>query len=50
MIGNILELLKVAKSEKEIGELTYIALGGNKLPENFREGLKLIKLERWRKK
>ena len=47
MIGNLLELLKVTKSEKE---LTYIALGGNKLPENFREGLKLIKLDRWRKK
>lgn len=50
MIGNILELLKVAKREKEVGELTYIALGGYKLPETIKEGIKLIKLERWRKK
>lgn len=46
MIGNILELLDIAKEEKEIGELTYIALGGNKLPESLKEGYKLIKLER----
>ena len=50
MIGNILELLKIAKKEKEIGELTYIALGGYKLPESIKEGLTLIKLDRWRKR
>jgi len=50
MIGNILELLKIAKREKQVGELTYIALGGNKLPETLREGYELVKLDRCLKK
>lgn len=50
MIGNILELLKIAKREKLVGKNTYIALGGNKLPETIKEGFNLVKLEGWRKK
>ena len=50
MIANILELLKIAKREKVVGDYTYIALGGNKLPETIKEGYKLVKLERWQKR
>tara|TARA_R110001632_G_scaffold99145_1_gene205841 strand:- start:1654 stop:1803 length:150 start_codon:yes stop_codon:yes gene_type:complete len=45
MIENILQMLEIAKREKQIGELTHIALGKNKLPVTFKEGYKILKLE-----
>lgn len=45
MIENILLMLEIAKREKQIGELTHIALGKNKLPKTFKEGYKILKLE-----
>ena len=45
MIENILQMLEIAKREKEIGKLTHIALGKNKLPETIKEAYKILKLE-----
>jgi len=45
MISNILQMLEIAKQEKQIGKYTYIALGKNKLPSTIREGYKLLKLQ-----
>ena len=45
MIENTLQMLEIAKKQKEIGELTYIALGKYKLPDTFKEGYKILKLE-----
>lgn len=45
MIENILQMLEIAKREKQIGKLTHIALGKNKLPETFKEAYKILKLE-----
>lgn len=45
MIENILKMLEIAKREKQIGKSTHIALGKNKLPETFKEGYKILKLE-----
>lgn len=50
MIANTLEMLKIAKQEKKIGDLTYIALGKNKLPESIKEGYKLFKIALCHKK
>ena len=43
MLGNVLELLRLAKKENISGEYIDIALGKNKLPMSFKEGLKLLK-------
>lgn len=44
MIKNILEMLEVVKDDSSnLGELTKIALGKNKMPLSFKEGLKLLK-------
>jgi len=45
MIENIIQMLEIAKREKEIGELTHIALGKNKFPESVKEAYKQFKLE-----
>jgi hypothetical protein len=45
MIENIIQMLEIAKREKEIGELTHIALGKNKFPESIKEAYKQFKLE-----
>ena len=45
MIENILQMLDIAKREKQIGELTHIALGKNKYPESIKEAYKILKLE-----
>lgn len=45
MIENILQMLEIAKKEKNIGEFTHIALGKNKYPESIKEAYKHIKLE-----
>lgn len=45
MIENIIQMLEIAKREKEIGELTHIALGKNKYPESVKEAYKQFKLE-----
>lgn len=49
MIENIIQMLEIAKREKEIGELTYIALGKHKAPDTIKEGYKLLKIELCRK-
>tara|TARA_R110000765_G_scaffold174696_1_gene279302 strand:+ start:206 stop:349 length:144 start_codon:yes stop_codon:yes gene_type:complete len=44
MIKNILEMLEVVKDDSSnLGGLTKIALGKNKMPLSFKEGLKLLK-------
>jgi len=45
MIENTLQMLEIAKKQKEIGELSYIALGKHKLPKTIKEGYKILKLE-----
>ena len=47
MIKQIIEMLEIAKEQKKIGELTHIALGKHKLPDTFKEGFKMLKLELW---
>ena len=49
MINNILNLLEIAKQEKEIGEYTAIALGKYKYPETITEAYKQFKREIWQK-
>lgn len=49
MISNILNLLEIAKQEKEIGEYTAIALGKYKYPETVIEAYKQFKREIWQK-
>lgn len=44
MIKNILEMLEVVKDDSSnLGKLTKIALGKNKMPLSFKEGIKLLK-------
>lgn len=45
MIENILQMLEIAKKKKEIGELTYIALGKYKYPNSIKEAYKQFKIE-----
>jgi hypothetical protein len=45
MIGNILQMLEIAKREKKIGEYTHIALGKYKCPESIKEAYKQFKQE-----
>ena len=45
MIENILQMLEIAKEQKEIGELTHIALGKNKYPDSIKEAYKQFKIE-----
>ncbi len=45
MIENILQMLEIAKKQKEIKELTYIALGKYKYPNSIKEAYKQFKIE-----
>jgi hypothetical protein len=45
MIENTLQMLEIAKKQKEIGELTYIALGKHKYPNSIKEAYKQFKTE-----
>lgn len=45
MVEHILQMLEIAKREKEIGKYTHIALGKNKFPESLKEAYKQFKLE-----
>jgi len=45
MIENILQMLEIAKNQKEIGEYTHIALGRYKYPESIKEAYKQFKTE-----
>ena len=45
MIENIIEMLEIAKREKEIGQYAHIALGKNKYPESVKEAYKQFKIE-----
>lgn len=45
MIKNILEMLEIAKAQKQIGEYTHIALGKNKYPDSIKEAYKQFKYE-----
>jgi hypothetical protein len=47
MIKNILEMLEVVKDDtSNLGKLSKIALGKNKLPMSFKEGIKLLKYKK----
>lgn len=50
MISNILDMLEIAKVQKEIGEYTHIALGKNSLPTKIKDGYKQLKYEVWAKR
>lgn len=45
MVENILQMLEIAKREKQIGKYTHIALGKYKAPDTIKEGYKLLKIE-----
>ena len=45
MVENILQMLEIAKKQKEIGDATHIALGKYKYPETIKEAYKQFKLE-----
>ena len=45
MIENTLQMLEIAKKQKEIGDLTYIALGKYKYPNSIKEAYKQFKIE-----
>lgn len=45
MIENILQMLEIAKEQKQIGKYTHLALGKNKLPQTLQEAYKQFKLE-----
>lgn len=47
MIENILNLLEIAKQNKQTGKYTAIALGKNKYPESVREAYNIFKRELW---
>jgi hypothetical protein len=49
MIENIINLLEIAKQEKQTGEYTAIALGKNKLPESVREAFNIFRQELWQR-
>jgi|TARA_B100001094_G_scaffold130628_1_gene126457 hypothetical protein len=50
MIENIINLLEIAKQEKQTGEYTAIALGKNKYPESVREAYNIFRQELWQQK
>jgi len=50
MIENIINLLEIAKEEKQTGEYTAIALGKNKYPESVREAYNIFRQELWQQK
>ena len=43
MLGNVLELLRLAREENIRGEYIDIALGKNKMPETIKESIKKYK-------
>ena len=43
MLGNVLELLRLAKQEGISGKYIDIALGKNKMPETIKESIKKYK-------
>jgi len=47
MIENILQMLEIAKHEKQMGKNTHIALGKYKYPESVKEAYKQFKQEVW---
>ena len=47
MIENIINLLEIAKQEKQTGEYAAIALGKNKYPESVREAYNTFRQELW---
>ena len=47
MVENILQMLEIAKKEKQMGENTHIALGKYKYPESVKEAYKQFKQEVW---
>lgn len=50
MIENILELLDIIKKNKVRGRYIDIALGINKYPHTYSEGVKLFRRQLWKEK
>lgn len=48
MIQNILELLEVAKKNRQTGRYIDVALGKYKYPQTFAEGVKLLRRKLWK--
>tara|TARA_R100001443_G_scaffold16126_3_gene25960 strand:+ start:5932 stop:6084 length:153 start_codon:yes stop_codon:yes gene_type:complete len=49
MIQNIIEMLEIVKKQdsKNMGKLTKIAVGKNKIPMSFKESIQQIKFKLW---
>tara|TARA_R110002072_G_scaffold233424_1_gene390930 strand:- start:76 stop:219 length:144 start_codon:yes stop_codon:yes gene_type:complete len=46
VIKNIIDMLEILKTDhKNLGKLSKIALGKNKMPESIKEGLQLLKMK-----
>lgn len=50
MISNILEMLDIAKAEKNITEEIHVALGKYKHPMSIKEAYKQYKQDEWLKR
>jgi len=50
MIQSILDMLEIAKKQKQIGKYTHIALGKNYLPTDLRSATREIKYTLWQSK
>ena len=50
MIGNILDMLEIAKQQKRIGKYTHIVLGKNHLPTTLKDATREIKYKLWERK
>tara|TARA_R100000278_G_scaffold40193_2_gene35394 strand:+ start:4610 stop:4765 length:156 start_codon:yes stop_codon:yes gene_type:complete len=50
MVGNILDMLEIAKQQKTIGKYTHIALGKNYLPTTLKDATREIKYTLWQKR
>ncbi len=46
MLGNVLQLLRLAKEENIKGEYIDLALGKNKMPETIKESLEQYKRDK----
>jgi hypothetical protein len=49
MIENILNLLEIAKQNRQSGKYTEIALGKNKYPDSVKEAYNIFRQELWHK-
>lgn len=49
MVEDLLELLDIIKKKQVTGRYIGIALGDNKYPHTFKEGVKLLRRKLWKR-